>query len=162
MSHPADEKSSLKGAWSGSGDPFYNFTPHVISPQQLQLETSDLYASWLPDVLAFWWLTVPQVGVVRITWHILEFCTPEISPERLQLESSNCVHELATWSISLWRPCPPSGWAWSGSRDSFLHSGALAISLERMKLDISHLVCRLNAKSTSISHVKVLQHGGCI
>jgi len=29
--HPADEKSSLKGAWSGSADPFYNFTPHVIS-----------------------------------------------------------------------------------------------------------------------------------
>ena len=31
-SHPADEKSSLKGAWSGSGDPILNFTPHVISP----------------------------------------------------------------------------------------------------------------------------------
>jgi len=29
--HPADEKSSLKGAWSGSADPFYNFTPHVKS-----------------------------------------------------------------------------------------------------------------------------------
>jgi len=26
-SHPADEKSSLKGAWSGSADPFWNFTP---------------------------------------------------------------------------------------------------------------------------------------
>jgi len=40
-SHPADEKSSLKGAWSGSADPFYNFTPHVKSPQWLMLETSN-------------------------------------------------------------------------------------------------------------------------
>ena len=40
-SHPADEKCSLKGAWSGSGDPLYNFTPHVISLQQLTLETSN-------------------------------------------------------------------------------------------------------------------------
>ena len=35
-----------------------------------------------------------------------------------------------------------------------------AVSLERMKLDISNLVCRLNAKSTGITHVKVLQFGG--
>jgi len=40
-SHPADKKSSLKGAWSGSADPFYNFTPHVIFPQRLMLETSN-------------------------------------------------------------------------------------------------------------------------
>jgi len=40
-SHPAEEKSSLKGAWSGLGEPFQNFTPHVISPQRLTLETSD-------------------------------------------------------------------------------------------------------------------------
>ena len=48
---------------------------------------------------------------------------------------------------------------WSGSRDSLLHFGVQAISLERMKLDISNLVCRLNEKSTGITHVKVLQHG---
>ena len=40
-SHPANEKSSLKGAWSGSVDPFLNFTPHVITPQRLTLETSN-------------------------------------------------------------------------------------------------------------------------
>jgi len=40
-SHPADKKSSLKGAWSGSADPFQNFTPHVKSPQRLTLETSN-------------------------------------------------------------------------------------------------------------------------
>jgi len=39
-SHPAEEKSSLKGAWSGSADPFLNFTPHVKSPQRLMLESS--------------------------------------------------------------------------------------------------------------------------
>jgi len=37
---------------------------------------------------------------------------------------------------------------------------ARAISLERTKLDISNLVCRLNAKSTAITHIKVLQFGG--
>jgi len=44
--------------------------------------------------------------------------------------------------------------------DLFLHFGDQAISLERMKLDISNLVCRLNAnaKSTGITHVKVLQN----
>ena len=39
--HPADEKYSPRGAWSGSDDPFYNFTPHVKSPQRLTLETSN-------------------------------------------------------------------------------------------------------------------------
>ena len=34
-------KSSLKGAWSGFGEPFYNFTPRVISSQRLMLETSN-------------------------------------------------------------------------------------------------------------------------
>jgi len=43
--------------------------------------------------------------------------------------------------------------------DLFLHFGAQAIYLERMKLNISNLVSRLNAKSTGITHVKVLQHG---
>ena len=40
-SHPADEKSSLKRVWSGSGDPFQNFTPGVKSLQRLMLETSN-------------------------------------------------------------------------------------------------------------------------
>jgi len=43
--------------------------------------------------------------------------------------------------------------------DPCLHFGAQAISLERMKLDTSNLVCRLNVKSTGITHVKVLQYG---
>jgi len=36
-SRPADEKSSLKGAWLRSGDPFYNFTPHVNAFSALTL-----------------------------------------------------------------------------------------------------------------------------
>jgi len=47
--HPADEKSSLKGAWSGSGDPFLEFyTPCNISATataRLQI----FYASW-PEI----------------------------------------------------------------------------------------------------------------
>ena len=49
---------------------------------------------------------------------------------------------------------------WLGSHDPFLHFGAQAIALERMILDISNLVCRLNVKSTGVTHVKVLQYGG--
>jgi len=62
-SQPADDKSSLKGAWSGSRDTFLNFTPPEISLQWLQLQTSD----WPREVLAFRCLTIPQVGVVRVT-----------------------------------------------------------------------------------------------
>jgi len=51
-------------------------------------------------------------------------------------------------------------WEWSGSCDPFLHFRDQAISLEQMKLDVSNLVCRLNVKSTAITHVKVLQCGG--
>ena len=35
----------------------------------------------------------------------------------------------------------------------------LVISSSWMKLVISNLVCRLNARSTGITHVKVLQYG---
>jgi len=31
----------MKGARSGSADPFHNFAPHVISAQRLMLETSN-------------------------------------------------------------------------------------------------------------------------
>jgi len=48
----------------------------------------------------------------------------------------------------------------SGSCGPFLPFWAQAISLEQKKLDISNLVCRLNVKSTGITHVKVLQYGG--
>jgi len=50
-------------------------------------------------------------------------------------------------------------WTGSLSRDPFLHFWAQAISLERINLDISNLVCRLNVNSTGIKHVKVLQYG---
>ena len=50
-SHPTDEKSSLKGAWSGSADPFYNFTPRVKSPQRQTLETSNFVHGSAIEVL---------------------------------------------------------------------------------------------------------------
>ena len=53
---------------------------------------------------------------------------------------------------------PPSGRG--QSRNQFIRFLAQAISLERMKLDTSNLVCRLNVKSTGIIDVKVLQFGG--
>ena len=55
----------------------------------------------LSQVLAYGQLTVPERGVVRATWRLLEFHTPEISLERLKLESSNFVCLLATPDVSL-------------------------------------------------------------
>ena len=34
------------------------------------------YSSWPRDVLALWWLTIRQVGVVRVTWPISTFWGP--------------------------------------------------------------------------------------
>jgi len=52
-----------------------------------------------------------------------------------------------------------SKWAWSGPRDSFLHFGAQAISLERMKLYISNLVCRLNERVLALHMLKFCRMG---
>jgi len=104
----------------------------------------------------FWWLTVPQVSVVEITWHILRFLHPlkylcNAYSWRLLISYTTWLREV------LALPCWLSPkWAWSGLRDSFLHFGAQAISLERMKLDISNLVCRLNAKSTRITQYTIM------
>jgi len=102
---------------------------------------------------------------------------PEISLQRLQLKTSKLVHKLATRSVSpSVTNCPPSGHgqdhlthflflhhlnisAMGIANDPFLHFWAHVISLVLMKLDISNLVCRLNTKSTAITHVKVLQYG---
>jgi len=40
-SHPAEEKSSMKGAWSELGEPFLEFYTPCNFPQLLKLETSD-------------------------------------------------------------------------------------------------------------------------
>ena len=53
----------------------------------------------------------------------------------------------------------PPGGRGHGHVDPFLHFWAQAISLERIKLGILNLVCRLKVKSTGIKHVKVLQYG---
>ena len=46
-------------------------------------------------MLAFGRLIIPETGVVRVTRFISEFYTPQISLERLKIESSNFVHGLA-------------------------------------------------------------------
>jgi len=56
--------------------------------------------------------------------------------------------------------CLISKQALSGSRDPFPHLKALAISLERMKLDISNLVCGFNIKCAGITNAKFLQYEG--
>ena len=57
------------------------------------------------------------------------------------------------------RDYPPSGHD-HGHVTHFYILGAQAISLERMKLDFSNLVCRLNVKCTAVTHVKVQQYEG--
>jgi len=56
---------------------------------------------------------------------------------------------------------PPSGRG-KGHVTHFHILGFRFISLERMKLDISNLVCLLNVKSrpNAVTHVKFLQYGG--
>ena len=111
--HPADEKSSLKGAWTGSGDPFQNFTPHVISPQRLTLETSNFVhgsAMWslLSLVLVLWWVSVSWVGVVRVTWAISTI----VDLENFAAESrryTGDIHVLKSISIVTYTSVPSGG-----------------------------------------------------
>ena len=79
---------------------FLNFTPSEITLQWLQLETSNFVRKLATWNISLLWLTVPQVGVVGITWHI--FSTPfEIFLQGVQMETSNFVYYLAEWSINL-------------------------------------------------------------
>jgi len=55
---------------------------------------------------------------------------------------------------------PPSGCGQGYMTHFYIFGPRPYLWTERMKLDISNLVCRLNVKSTVITHVKVLQHGG--
>ena len=48
---------------------------------------------------------------------LLNFTPPEISLERLKLETTNFVHRLAKPSVSLYVTNFPPKWAWSVSRD---------------------------------------------
>ena len=71
------------------------------------------------------------------------------------LETSKFVYLLVAWRDA-WLSRRLTGW-WS--RDQFLHFWAQAISLERINLYISNLVCRLNVNSTGSNNVKVLRYG---
>jgi len=111
------------------------------------------------EILAIRWLAVPQVRVVSITWHTTEFYTPwNISGKakardfKIRILVGRVKYQLCDAWLS-------PRWTGSWLRDPFLHFWAQAISLERIKLGISNLVCRLNVNSTGVKHVKVLQYG---
>jgi len=72
-SQPADDKSSLKWAWSGRVIHFRILYPLKYFWNDNSSRLQILYTSWPREVLSFSWLTVPEVGMVRITWHILDF-----------------------------------------------------------------------------------------
>ena len=55
----------------------------------------------LSQVLAFGQLTVPERGVVVVTWPFLEFTAHEISSERLKLQISNFVRLQVMSNVSL-------------------------------------------------------------
>jgi len=86
------------------------------------------------------------------------FTPPEISLQRLQLETSNSVHELATWSISLLMTNYPQMGVvrvtWPIS--TFWGPGHIFRADQDKHFK---LVCRLNIKSTGLTHLIVLQHG---
>jgi len=62
MSQPVGDKSFLKGAWSGSPDQLYNFTPHEIFLERLKLSRQILCGCRLYQVLAFARPTIPKKG----------------------------------------------------------------------------------------------------
>jgi len=111
------------------------------------------------ELLATRWLTVSQVGVARITWHIFEFYTPWNISGTAKARNFKIRILVGLVKCQLCDAWLFPRWTGSWSRDPFLHFWAQAISLERIKPDISNLVCRLNVKSTGIKHVKVLQYG---
>jgi len=73
MSQPADDKLSLKGAWSGSRDHFRILHPLKYlwngwsCNRQILCGCSSLY-----QVLVFEQLIVSERGVARVTWPPLE------------------------------------------------------------------------------------------
>jgi len=97
-SHPANEKSSLKGAWSWSADPFYNFTPDV-KLQRLTLDTSNF--------------------VHRSAMRSLSLVIIIIIIKR-QLISRRNMPEDITRARDEW---VFPNWAWWWSREQFLHCG---------------------------------------
>jgi len=113
-----DDKSSLKGRVNGH---VTHFRPPEISLQRLQLKTSNFVHELATWSISLFMINCPQMGVVVIMWHILDFYTPwNVSASAT---ASSYVHELATWSINLlMTKYPPSGRG-QGQRDLFLHFG---------------------------------------
>ena len=79
---------------------------------------------------ARWRQVIPEKGVVRVTWHLLQFYTPLKYLQRLQLETSNFVQYLASWSISLVLLDYPSNGRGQGHASAVLAMGlCLSVSV---------------------------------
>jgi len=115
-SHPADEKYSLIGAWSGSGEPFWNFTDRVISSQRLMLEPSDFYTGRPCEVLVLWWVSAPYVGVVRVRWAISTLWTLKIPQQ--QVVGMQVIYTIRPSSVCLWHL---RQWEPTRSRNDWVH-----------------------------------------
>jgi len=79
---------------------FLYFAPPFIASQRANLDTSKL-VHWLTIVPPCRWKIFRERGVVTVSWPVLEFYTHVISPQRLTLDTSNFVRELAMRSLSL-------------------------------------------------------------
>jgi len=159
VSQPADDKSSLKGSWSGTRDAFKKISPLKYLCNGCSYRHVNELATRTVSLMM---INCPQVSVVRITLHILEFYTPwNISATakgrdfKFRTLAGRVKYELCDDWLS-------PKWVWSGSRDPFQHFWDQTISLDLIKVHISNLGCRLQAMSSVITHVIVLHYGRCI
>jgi len=72
-SQPADDKLSLKGAWSGSCDPFVNFRAPVLSLERTKLYMSNLVCRLIAVIITTCVLKFHSMGVHLKSHDLLQF-----------------------------------------------------------------------------------------
>ena len=72
-SQPADDKLSLKGAWSGSCDPFVNFRAPVLSLERMKLYMSNLVCRLIAVIITTCVLKFHSMGVHLKSHDLLQF-----------------------------------------------------------------------------------------
>jgi len=100
--HPSGEHFPLKGAWSGSRDPFNNFKPPSIFLEWVKLRSLNLasgltMASPTPGIKIFSWK-----GVVWVTWTFWNFKPPSVFLEWMKPCSLNFANASTMASATLW------------------------------------------------------------
>jgi len=68
-----DNKPPLKGAGSGSNDPFLVLMPAIISLEWLKLVSPNFVCRWNMSSASLRMTDYPLIGVVRVTWPIKNF-----------------------------------------------------------------------------------------